>query len=84
MSRKQIDKPWVVAPQWAIDDAGVSIASGRVTFYQTYEEAVAGANARLDRRTYNGMVIHHATMLVRRTAPPIDVIPLDEDGGYES
>jgi hypothetical protein len=44
--------------------------------FEDYEEAVTTAQARLDRRSYNGYYIYKAHTYVRRTAPPIDIITL--------
>jgi hypothetical protein len=45
----------------------------------TEKQAVATAESILDKRTYNSMFIYKACIQVRRSAPPIEIIHLDED-----
>ncbi len=70
---------FAVVPR-TIADGHSPISCTDVTTYDTHEKAVKSAKSRLDKRSYNGMVIYQAVTLVQRTAPPIDVILLDEQG----
>ena len=70
---------FAVVPRTVADGHSV-INCQNVTTCDTHEEAVEGAKHHLDKRSYNGMVIYQAVTLVQRTAPPIDIVPIDDQG----
>ena len=53
---------------------------GSVDLYKSVDEAITHVrDHRIDKRSYNGIVVYKAVAIVRRTAPPIDVIPIEAE-----
>ncbi len=76
----KIKTVYAVVPQ-TVADGRATITCGNVTRCRTHEEALRIATNRLDKRSYNGMVIYQAVTLVQRSAPPTEVIHLDDETG---
>jgi len=74
----EIKTIYAVVPR-TVCDGHAALRCENVTRCETHEEALRVATNRLDKRSYNGMVIYQAVTLVQRTAPPIEVIALDEN-----
>lgn len=72
----KIKTVYAVVPR-PVADGHAQITCGSITRCKTHEEAVRVAANRIDKRSYNGMVIYQAVTLVSRSAPPIEVIQLE-------
>ncbi len=71
---------YVIIPM--VEANGHSVGVAQTKFRQvckTEEEAVEQATNMLDKRTYNSMYIYKAVIQVRRSAPPIEILPVTEE-----
>ncbi len=75
----RIENRYIIVPR-TVADGRTPINKCNVRICDDHDTAVHIGQSRIDRRTYDGSVIYKAITLVRRTAPPIDVIPVGEDG----
>ncbi|KKL50809.1 hypothetical protein LCGC14_2301780 [marine sediment metagenome] len=74
----EIKTIYAVVPR-TVCDGDAQLTCRAVTRCETHEAAIESATHRIGLHPYDGMIIYQAVTLVQRTAPPIEVIALDEN-----